>query len=68
MSEIAPCRGCPDREIGCHARCPKYIAFARWIKEKHAAERRAQERCREASRALNFDPKYEKLTHRKRGK
>lgn len=68
MSETAPCRGCPDRVIGCHGKCPKYIAFARWIKEKHAAEQRAKERCGEASGALNFDPRYEKTSRSKRGK
>ena len=24
---IAPCRGCPDREVGCHSICEKYLAY-----------------------------------------
>lgn len=24
---IAPCKNCPDRKVGCHATCEKYIAF-----------------------------------------
>ena len=23
----APCKNCPNREIGCHGRCEKYLAF-----------------------------------------
>lgn len=23
----APCYGCPDRHVGCHAKCPAYQAF-----------------------------------------
>ena len=22
-----PCYGCPDRQVGCHAKCPAYQAF-----------------------------------------
>lgn len=25
---IAPCKDCGSREIGCHAKCEKYLAFA----------------------------------------
>ena len=24
---IAPCRGCTEREIGCHGKCEKYIQW-----------------------------------------
>ena len=24
----APCKNCPDRELGCHATCPKYAEYA----------------------------------------
>lgn len=24
-----PCKDCPDRQVGCHAKCEKYIAFRR---------------------------------------
>jgi len=26
--KTAPCKDCPDRTVGCHASCEKYIAFA----------------------------------------
>lgn len=25
---IVPCKDCDSREIGCHAKCEKYLAFA----------------------------------------
>lgn len=24
----APCKDCPDRVLGCHSKCEKYIAFS----------------------------------------
>lgn len=27
---IAPCKDCPDRKVGCHAVCEKYIAYSEW--------------------------------------
>ena len=36
-----PCKDCPDRKIGCHAKCEKYIAFRRERDEynrKHTVE------------------------------
>lgn len=24
---LVPCKDCPDRHIGCHAKCEKYIKF-----------------------------------------
>ena len=38
MSEIAPCKGCTDRHVGCHSECAKYKVFRAWIKRKHAYE------------------------------
>lgn len=29
----APCRECGDRKVGCHARCKKYLEFAKANKE-----------------------------------
>ena len=29
--ESAPCRGCADREVGCHGRCPRY---AKWREKR----------------------------------
>lgn len=31
----APCKNCPDREIGCHASCPDYIAFRQYKDEEN---------------------------------
>jgi hypothetical protein len=36
-----PCKDCPDRHIGCHSKCEKYLAFRRErdaYNEKHAME------------------------------
>lgn len=38
----APCKDCPDRSIGCHASCGKYIAY-----------RKTQDEYNENNRALN---------------
>lgn len=27
MSIVAPCRGCTDRELGCHGICEKYESY-----------------------------------------
>ena len=27
MEPVAPCKDCPEREIGCHERCEKYQTF-----------------------------------------
>ena len=33
---ICPCKGCTDREIGCHAKCSKYIEWkTEWDKRKN---------------------------------
>lgn len=56
--------------MGCHSSCPKYAAFARWIRDKHKSEQEARERCWQASGKVNFDPAFErrKKGKRKRGK
>ena len=33
MADIGPCKGCKDREIGCHSGCEKY---KKWLDEFHA--------------------------------
>jgi hypothetical protein len=31
-----PCKGCTDREIGCHSKCSKYIEWkAEWDRRKN---------------------------------
>ena len=29
----APCKDCPDRFVGCHSQCEKYIAFQKYREE-----------------------------------
>ena len=38
MLPIAPCKGCEQREAGCHSRCPAYICFVK-KNEKFKKER-----------------------------
>ena len=41
-----PCKDCPRREIGCHAKCPDYVEYAaerakareRYLKEKEVRD------------------------------
>ena len=37
MKPTPPCLDCPDREIGCHSRCEKYIQFRNDL-DAHKAE------------------------------
>lgn len=37
----APCKDCPDRVVGCHGTCEKYIAFRKYRDELN--ERRIEE-------------------------
>ena len=36
----SPCKDCPDRYVGCHERCSKYLAY----KAEREAERQARYR------------------------
>lgn len=29
MPTSSPCKDCPDRQLGCHSLCEKYLAYAR---------------------------------------
>ena len=37
----APCKNCPDREIGCHSRCNKYLEFRK--KRDEALDKKRKE-------------------------
>lgn len=42
---IAPCKDCPDRHIGCHSECEKYLSFKADVanrKEQQDNEQRAR--------------------------
>lgn len=36
MKPNAPCHNCPDRELGCHATCEKYISYKKELDEINA--------------------------------
>ena len=42
---VSPCKDCPDRTLGCHSNCEKYIAFQQNLAEEKALayERRRKE-------------------------
>lgn len=34
-----PCKDCPNREIGCHSKCKKYLDFKKHLKNTKAKEK-----------------------------
>ena len=38
----APCKGCKDREIGCHSLCEKYKSWRKWKDEENEKIRKAK--------------------------
>ena len=36
---LPPCKDCPNREIGCHSQCKKYIKFKNDLKKDKAKEK-----------------------------
>lgn len=36
---LPPCKDCPNREIGCHSKCEKYIQFKNDLKKDKAKEK-----------------------------
>ena len=34
-----PCKDCPNREIGCHSKCKKYIQFKNDLKKDKVKEK-----------------------------
>lgn len=45
MIETAPCKDCPDREVGCHSKCARYLSW----KEQNEATKRVKALEREAN-------------------
>lgn len=43
----SPCRGCPDRSLGCHGQCSKYRAYE--ADRKKFNEKIHAERCSEVT-------------------
>lgn len=38
----APCKDCPDRQVGCHINCEEYLAFAKEKRELNEAINKAR--------------------------
>lgn len=38
----APCKDCPDRQVGCHSTCEKYITFAKEKREQNESIKKAR--------------------------
>lgn len=43
MSSISVCKDCPDRRVGCHSICEKYIAEADHNRKEREESRRKKE-------------------------
>lgn len=60
----APCKDCPDRQVGCHSTCEKYIEFKKEADEqrlKRIEQGNINQYMREAS-----ERRYKHLKNRKR--
>lgn len=62
MMRTAPCMGCADRRLGCHAECWRYIDLA----NERAELRKKQREEQQLNQALN--EVKEKTIKRKKGK
>lgn len=51
MKITVPCLGCPDREVGCHGNCEKYISFT---EENEREKEQRQTYLREGSEYDKF--------------
>jgi hypothetical protein len=40
----APCKDCKERELGCHAKCEKYIDFKQEREQENKVEREYKEK------------------------
>ena len=36
---MPPCKDCPNREVGCHAKCPRYSEYRAKVEEKLKARK-----------------------------
>lgn len=46
----APCKDCPERACGCHAKCEKYAAFR--VEADKARERRGYEKNADIAKSI----------------
>ncbi len=60
---IAPCKGCAERYVGCHASCPRYAEF------KAGCNARRDERTKQypiADYTIDIKKRVQKAAHRRR--
>ena len=46
----APCKDCPERACGCHAKCERYAAFR--VEADKAIERRGYEKLADVAKSI----------------
>lgn len=59
----APCKDCPDRQVGCHSTCEKYITFAKEKRQQNETIKKAKHEenlkfSRMAKKYARLDKKY----------
>ena len=55
---VAPCKDCSKRELGCHSKCPEYIAYRKQQDEENEARRKLLE--------TKYNPNIENIIKRAR--
>lgn len=60
----APCKDCPDRQVGCHSTCEKYIEFKKEADEQRQ-ERIARSEINQFVRESN-ERRYKRFRNHKR--
>lgn len=53
-----PCRGCPDREIGCHGRCDRYAEYQAILDRERKKRYYAWLANEEKAKAIERTTKY----------
>ena len=54
-----PCKGCEEREIGCHGKCPEYAEYC--AKKEEVAAKRGRETV---GRSMAIDSCYRRPIHK----
>ncbi len=47
QNKVAPCKGCEDRNTGCHDRCARYAEFKANLQKVKDLEKEYKRSCRE---------------------
>lgn len=72
MKMEVPCKGCTDRQVGCHGSCERYAKFWEWRKQRQAERRMndvVMDYCRDNYKKRNpkKTPVVLRLEHEKKG-